>query len=159
MKLPIWPLRYFQNDTLEVYNQVKMLKIKLVIVIVSSFLLAGCVPQLGSSGKPVGKEEFVAGQVIGGFPGVPLYSGAKVIESYGYKGSYGASFITEDDFSQVVKFYNETLPQLGWEAALGEISSSNFVFEIKNAAVSGSVIVNTAADNKRTAITISVTGR
>lgn len=130
-----------------------------IFLLLSSVVLVGCVPQLGSGGVPIGAQEFVQGKVVLGFPSLPLYPDGKVIESYGYKFSYGASFISDDELVKVVKFYNEALPTLQWESSLKEMSPTNYVFDIKNSEMTGTVIVNTAADGEKTAITMSVTGR
>ncbi|MBI2327871.1 hypothetical protein HYU92_06145 [Candidatus Curtissbacteria bacterium] len=130
-----------------------------VLVSFSTLTLAGCVPMISSGVRPLGAQEFLKGQVVPGFPQLPLYEGAKVIESYGYKGSYGASFVTNSELAKVVKFYNDSLPQLGWETSVKELAPDNYVFEIKNEENIGSVIVNTASDNQKTAITMSVSGR
>lgn len=127
----------------------------LVFLLVVPFLLSGCIPSVGQK-DTVGKDEYIRGTVPSGFPQLPLYKGAQVIESYGFEGKFGASFITGDDVSKVVKFYSETLPTLGWEASVGASGANSFTFNIKNQAQQGTIIVNTAADGKTTAITISV---
>ncbi len=120
-------------------------------------VLSGCVPNLGSSGSGVGADNFVKGSVVAGFPNVPLVSGAQTIETYGYQGLYGGVFITGDSLNKVLNFYQNNLAGAGWQSTLRQGSlQSNYVFEIKNDKQQGTVIVNTAADGKKTAITISV---
>ena len=84
---------------------------------------------------------------------------ARVLESYGNNGAFGASFISDDDLDKVVKFYDQSLKKLGWESSQHRQSETNYVFEVKNSAYRGSVIVNTAADGKKTVITIAVLAR
>lgn len=127
----------------------------LVFLLVVPFLLSGCIPSVGQP-DTAGKDEYIRGAVPSGFPQLPLYKGSRVVESYGFEGKFGASFITADDVSRVVKFYSETLPTLGWEADVSASGTNSFTFNIKNQAQQGTIIVNTAADGKTTAITISV---
>lgn len=135
------------------------MKVLLFLVIISSIILSGCVPSIGGGGGIVSSDEFVKGKVARGFPNLPAYPKAQVLESYGNEGSYGASFISGDDLAKVVKFYNGSLPQLGWETQAKKQSETNYSFDIKNAQYQGSVIVNTAADGKKTAITTFVSPR
>lgn len=128
------------------------------ILILVSFILSGCLPKIGTSGQE-GTGEYVRGEVVGGFPSLPLYEGAQVVESYGYQGAFGATFMSGDDLNKVVKFYHESLPKLGWDVVVNARSQTNYVFEIKNAQSSGEIIVNTAADGKKTAITMAVEPR
>lgn len=129
-------------------------------LVVSTFLLTGCVPKLNTTGGGVKSEEFAKGKVVRGFPqDLPLYKGAVVIESYGGVSGYGASFITDDSLNKVVNFYNLGLAQLGWTVEVKKQSDTNFIFEIKNDKNQGRVIVNTAADGKKTAITVTISGR
>lgn len=129
-------------------------------VIVSTFLLTGCVPKLNTGGAGVKSEEFAKGKVVRGFPqDLPLYKGAVVVESYGGASGYGASFITDDSLNKVVNFYNVGLIQLGWTVDAKKQSDTNFIFEIKNDKNRGRVIVNTAADGKKTAITMTIADR
>lgn len=127
----------------------------LVFLLLVPFLLSGCVPSVGQK-DTVGKDEYIRGTVPSGFPQLPLYKGSRVVESYGFGGKFGASFITSDDVSKVVKFYSETLPVLGWEAGAFASGANSFTFNIKNQGEQGTIIVNMAADGKTTAITISV---
>lgn len=133
---------------------------KILLILLLSLFAAGCIPRLGGGGQKAEKPgEFVKGRAVGGFPSVPLYPKAKVVESYGDGSSYGASAVSEADLIKVVNFYNESLGQLGWEFIANQKSQSNYQFEIKNNTQQGWLVVNTAADAKTTAITISVTPR
>lgn len=128
---------------------------RLSIVLLVSLLLTGCLPKVGTSGQE-GSGEYIKGEVVGGFPPLPLYEGAQVVESYGYQGAFGATFMTGDDLGKVVNFYNDSLPKLGWDMVVNARSQTNYVFEVKNVQSSGEIIVNTAADGKKTAITMAV---
>jgi|GEM_PF-3162515 len=128
---------------------------RLALLFLISFVLSGCVPQLGG-GSTGGKDEYTAGAFAPGFPPVPLYKGAQVVESYGFNSKFGASLVTGDGLSQVTKFYSESLPALGWNTSVSATRANSFTFNIKNQTQQGTVIVNTAADGKMTAITISV---
>ncbi len=124
------------------------------------FVLSACIPTLTTNGGGVKSEEFVKGKIAKGFPqSLPLYKNAQIIESYGGVSGYGTSFVTDDNLSKVVNFYNQALPKLGWTVNGRQGSETNFVFEIKNDKNQGQVIVNTAADGKKTAITMSVSER
>ncbi|MBI2599116.1 hypothetical protein HYW40_02780 [Candidatus Curtissbacteria bacterium] len=120
-------------------------------------LLSGCLPRVGQDSAG-GKDEYIKGAVAPGFPALPSYEGAEIVESYGFSGKFGAIFMANDDLDKVVKFYGDSLPKLGWETSLEE-TSANFVFQIKNEKQEGSVIVNTAQDGRTTAITIAVSPR
>ena len=131
----------------------------LLFFLVVAILLAGCGPQI-SQNKTQGKDvEFIKGQIVKDFPSVPLYRGAKVEESYGLDKKYGASFSVKDDLVKVVNFYTGSLPTAGWESSLKQISSTNYIFDIKNATSAGTITINTAADGKTTAISIAVEPR
>jgi len=132
---------------------------KLFLVLLISIILSGCVPSIGGGEKVTNSDEYVKGKVVKGFPGLPAYPKAQVIESFGNEGSYGASFMTGDDLAKVVKFYNDSLSKLGWETKAMKQSETNYVFDVKNAQNAGSVIVNVAADGKKTAITMFVSPR
>ena len=132
---------------------------KLFLILLISMILSGCLPSIGGGGRVVSSDEFVKGKIVKGFPNLPAYPKALVLESYGNEGSYGANFMTGDDLAKVVKFYNDSLPGLGWETQAKKQSETNYVFDIKNAQVAGSVIVNVAADGKKTAITMFVSPR
>jgi hypothetical protein len=136
-------------------------KLILIVVLVSfSLVLAGCLPSVSPpDGESKGSGEFVKGEIVKGFPPLPLAPGARVVESYGNGGSYGASLIADDDFEKVVKFYDESLKKLGWDSSQNRQSETNYVFNIKNATYKGLIIVNTAADLQKTAITLSVEPR
>lgn len=127
-------------------------------ILVFCLVLSGCFPKL-SGEENLGTNEYLKGKLVEGFPGVPLYKDAQVAESYGYKGNFGATFITSDKLNKVVGFYNQSFGVAGWDSSLSQKSSDNFEFRIKNAASDGSVVVNTASDGKSTAITISVSAR
>ncbi|HSX18839.1 MAG TPA: hypothetical protein VLE91_01755 [Candidatus Saccharimonadales bacterium] len=114
---------------------------------------------IGGISAPPDVEEFTKGSLVKGFPAnLPLYPGATVVESYSNKDAFGASFTTSDDFSKVVAFYNK-LPQLGWDSQLKQVSATNYAYDIKGGTLAGTIIVNTAADGKTTAITIAVANR
>ena len=70
-----------------------------------------------------------------------------------------ASFISDEKLSKVIKFYDESLKKLGWEVTLQKRSETNYVYNIKNASQQGSIIINTAEDGKKTAISIFVSPR
>ena len=127
---------------------------RLFLVLTVSLFLAGCMPAIKTPDSLGGTDEYTKWQVVSGFPALPLYPKAQTVESYGYKGSYGASFISGDSLAKVVGFYNDSFKPLGWDAKLTKQSETNYVFEVKNDSNTGSVIVNTAADGKKTAITI-----
>lgn len=126
-----------------------------ILAILVPLVLTGCIPRVGTS-RQEGSGEYVEGKVVEGFPPLPLYEGAQVVESYGYGGAWGAIFITGDDLGKVVNFYNDSLPKLGWDVQVNAKSEANYVFEIKNVQNKGEVIVNIAADGKKTAITMAV---
>ena len=131
---------------------------RLCVVLLFSLLLSGCIPRVGTAVQE-GTGEYVRGEVVSGFPSLPLYKDSQVVESYGYQGAFGATFMTGDDFAKVVKFYYESLPKLGWDMVVDAKSATNYVFEVKNAQSKGEIIVNIAADDKRVAITIAVEPR
>lgn len=137
-------------------------KFKLGLLVLGFFfvpiLLSGCIPSLGGGGRAPAAGEFVKGGIVKGFPGnIPLYKEAVVVESYGDKDSFGASFVTSDDLAKVVNYYNTALGTLGWNSELRQVSETNYLFDIKSGALGGVIIVNTASDGKKTAITVSVT--
>ncbi len=129
-----------------------------LVVGLSCFMLTGCIPQTGQSGIN-GKDEYVKGAMVPNFPALPLYRGAQVVESYGFQDNFGAVFISGDDLSKVFQFYNDSLPKLGWDTSVTRKGTDNFTFNIKNDKQQGTVIVNTAADSKKTAITMSISPR
>ena len=116
-------------------------------------------PSVGRKSDAGATGEFFEGKIVEGFPQLPLYPEVDILESYGFKGKYGAAFISEDKLSKVVNFYGNALKTLGWEATLKQISETNFQYDIKNAANEGKIIINTAADGETTAITVSVEPR
>lgn len=136
------------------------MKKKIVIVVVLSFFLSGCLPSLKiGGGQGVGDNEFVKEKVAGGFPNLPLYPEAKAVESITREGTLGAAFVSDDDLAKVTNFYNSSLGTLGWEFNVKQVSDKNFIFEIKNDQHTGAIIVNTAADGKKTAITYNIDPR
>ena len=132
---------------------------KLIIVLAFSFFATGCIPRLGNDGTVVSQSEFIKGKAVSGFPNVPRYPESQLLESINDNNSYGASFISEENIQKVVDFYSNFLTQTGWESALVKKTESNYVFEVKNADYSGEVIVNTASDNKNTAISVFIEPR
>lgn len=133
---------------------------KLMLVLVISLILSGCLPGVKSKGGPKAEGEFAKGQIVRGFPNVPLFPEAKVIESYGSKEkNFGASFVVAEDLVKVVNFYGPALTQTGWQNTLKKNSDSNYNYEINNDEFRGGVIINTASDGRRTAISVSVEPR
>jgi len=134
---------------------------KIILVLFLSIALAGCFPGLrNSSSDPVAEPgEFVKGRAVNGFPDLPLYPKARLIETYGNGTSYGANAYSRDEIVKVIKFYEESLPKLGWESALVQDKSGSYVFTVNNKTQKGWVIVNTASDFKTIAITLAVTAR
>lgn len=125
-----------------------------------SLILSACIPALTSSQSGPKEGEFVKGRLARGFGGnVPLYKEAVVIESFAAESSYGGSFVTDDDLPRVYKYYQEVLPQLGWESQAREQAENNYIFEIKNSEYRGEIIVNVAGDGEKTAIGIAVSAR
>lgn len=140
------------------------MKKRLFLIIAMSVALSGCIPSAFIGGSNSGAVEgkagvYIKGKAVRGFPSLPLYPKAKLVESYGANSSFGATAISNDGLAKVVDFYSQSLPQLGWEPKLSQNSATNYVFEIKNSKQEGVVIVNTADDGKKTAITISVAPR
>jgi len=127
-----------------------------IIVLLSAFILAGCLPGVTGSKTKFDPGTFVQGGIVSDFPNMPLYPGVEVIESYGDSVHFGASFVTSDKLDKVVNFYNTSLIQLGWDTVFVQNSDTNYSFNIKNALHEGEIIINTASDLKRTAITVSV---
>lgn len=142
-----------------------MINIKKLLSICSflalGLFLSGCTLGVGLGGgtSAPAAGEFVKGGVVKGFPDLPLYKDAQVVESYGSANAFGATFIAKESIAKVVNFYNTALPQLGWQSNVSQTNTTNYVFDIKNETYTGSIIVNTAADNKSTAITMSVAVR
>lgn len=132
---------------------------KLIIVLAFSFFAAGCIPRLGNDGTVVSQSEFIKGKPVSGFPNLPRFPKSQLLESVNDNNSFGASFISEENIQKVVDFYSSSLTATGWESTLVKKTVANYVFEIKNAAYSGEVIVNTASDGKSTAISVSVEPR
>lgn len=135
----------------------KVFKIGSIITVCGIFL-TGCVPNLGGSGATPVAEEYLKGGIVTGFPALPYYEKAKVIESYGDEVNFGATLVTDDELAKVVNFYQDALEVQGWDVAVSG-AGSNFEFDIKNAQRTGSIIINTAADNRRTVITVAISPR
>lgn len=136
------------------------MKKRLVIFLTLGLILSGCLPSLKiGGGQGAADDEFVKEKVIGGFPNLPLYPEAKAVESIIREGALGAVFISSDDLAKVTNFYNSSLGTLGWEFNVKQVSDKNFVFEIKNDQYTGAIIVNIAADGKKTAITYNLDPR
>lgn len=125
-----------------------------------SIVLSACFHTIGTSGTAGEKGEFAKGRLVEGFgPNVPLYKEAVPVETYASEDAFGGSFMSEDSFSKVFQYYQETLLKLGWETEVSSQSDTNYVFDIKNQEYRGSVIVNVAANSQKTAITIAVAKR
>lgn len=131
------------------------------LFIVSSLLLSSCAGGFISpnSGGSKDSEEYVKGAVVKNFPAIALYPKAVPVESYSNDGRFGASFISEDELAKVSTFYQSNLKQGGWEVTSKMQSDSNYLFEIKNEKYKGILIINTASDGKKTAITMSLEER
>lgn len=140
------------NSTPNIRSQLRVIP-KLFLLAALPFVLAGC--SLGVGGADGSKDEFVKGAVAKGFPNLPLYPKSQVVESYAYQGDFGASFVVGKSLADVTKFYQEFLPKSGWESSASQVAQDNYVFDVKNSEYEGRIIVNTAADSKKTAITIS----
>lgn len=123
-------------------------------------ILSACIPTIGVPDTAQEKGEFVEGKIAPGFgDNLPIYGKSVVLESYGDSDSFGGSFISQDSIGDVLKFYQKALPELGWETELTSQSETYYIFNIKNQDWRGSVIVNVAADDRKTAITIAVSKR
>lgn len=132
---------------------------KFILVFVLSLALSGCIPNIGGKASLPKGTEYLKGGAVSGFPNLPFYEKAKVIETYGSALGYGGSAITDDEVSKVVEFYNKNLSAAGWEFNLKQKEANYFIFEVNNSQYEGSIIVNTASDGKKTAITLSVSRR
>ena len=136
-------------------------KVLFVFVLIAvPFILGACgVPSAIVPGQTTTAGDFKKGTLVSTFPPtIPIYKGATVVESYSKGDTYGASFVVGDDLSKVVNFYN-TLPQLGWDSTPRQVSAANYTYDIKGGTIAGTIIVNTAADGKATAISIFVANR
>lgn len=129
---------------------------KVLFVVFIALVLTGCIPVASKKSTVKKGEEFTKGAVVEGFPNVPLYPKSKTVETFGQGERFGGSFYNEEKLAKVVNFYSANLAKTGWESTLRQVSADNFVFDIKNSKRAGSIIVNTAADGKHTAITISL---
>lgn len=151
----IWkklPMKYFLNR-----KKIKFVSQNIILIVVASVLITGCLPNVGDNTKlPKPEGEFKKGVMVSGFPPLPGYPKAKIIESYGSSQSFGASFVTDDNLVKVFDFYNVSFAPLGWTATAHKKSDTNIVFDVKNDKYAGQVIINTAIDGKTTAITIAV---
>lgn len=125
-----------------------------IFIIIISIVLSGCIPRIGNTGLVKSDGEFVEGKVISGFPNLPLFPDAKVVESYGDGENFGAVFNADEKLEKVVNFYGPALEETGWEYSLRQESTTNYVFDFKNAENQGQIIVNTASDGKTTAISV-----
>lgn len=132
---------------------------KLIVLFLISIALSGCLHSASQKSGQKNTGEFVKGAVVAGFPNLPLYPGAKVIETFQQDKKYGGSFVVKDDLAKVVNFYAKSLPTSGWQANLAQNSATNYVFDISTATQVGQIIVNTAADGKQTAITMAIEPR
>lgn len=131
-----------------------------LFVVVSSFVLSGCKLNTNIKGvEKVDDNKFVKGTVLEKFPPVPLYPKAQLIESYSTNDNYGASAVSDEGLDKVVEFYRQSFVKLGWENSLIRQTANNYLFEFKSQQYRGSVTVNLASDNQKTAITITVSPR
>ena len=128
------------------------------ISVICAIFLTGCVPNIGGGGAAPVVDEYQKGAIVTGFPALPYYENAKVIESYGDEVNFGATLVTDDELAKVVNFYQDALETQGWDVSVSG-AGTNFEFDIKNADKTGSIIINTAADNRRTAITVAISPR
>lgn len=130
-----------------------------VLVLTASVILSGCVPSVGPSTSQKGdKYVFVKGAVASGFPQIPIYPKAQIIESYSTDTSFGALVYSTDTLDEVVEFYRQAFVQNGWENNLARQGEDNFLFEFKSPEHRGDIIINNTT-NKSTAITITATKR
>lgn len=132
---------------------------RFLLVFVLSLALGGCFPNIGGNANLPKGTDYLKGGAVSGFPNLPFYEKAKVIETYGSGVGYGGSAITDDEISKVVEFYNKNLSIAGWEFNLRQKETNYFVFDVRNSQYQGLVIVNVASDGKKTAITLSVSNR
>lgn len=135
---------------------------KLALALAVSLVLSGCLPTIGRGGtsdQGTKVEEFAKGKVAGGFPNLPRYPKVQVIESIASSDSFGASFVTKDNLDKVLAFYNDSLPQFGWDVQFIKNSETNYIFRVKNDQHEGTITVNVAADGASTVITYSVSPR
>lgn len=121
--------------------------------------LSGCgVPNIKVE-EQIDKNVFVKGAVMKKFPPVPIYPETEIIESYSSSENYGATSVVDDTLDKVVDFYQKAFVQLGWENSLIRQTESNYILDFKSPQYRGSVTVNTASDNKKTAISVVVSPR
>src|SRR3990167_3732295 len=132
---------------------------KIIIVLLFSFFASGCLPKFTSDEGVQSQSEFIKGKPVSGFPNLPRFPKSQLLESVNDNNSFGASFISEENIQKVVDFYSSSLTATGWESTLVKKSQTNYAFEVRNADFSGEVIVNTASDNKSTAISVFVEPR
>ncbi len=109
-----------------------------------------------------GKAEFEAGgKIPADFPEeFPIYKGSRVkgvirTESQG-KVQFNINFATGDDFSKVVAFYKEKLPDAGYK--IGTITETNegaFLYLDKGGENVGMVVINKEKD--KTVFTVTLT--
>jgi len=131
---------------------------KLFLLFAFALVLSGCTGGFvgGASNAKADALSWEKGKAVKGFPAVPVYPNARILESFGYSNQWGASYISDKKLTDIVKFYQDSLAQLNWQGDLSKKAETNYVFDIKNDKYTGQIIVNTAADNKKIAITISV---
>ena len=132
---------------------------RLVAIFAVSMALSSCALSLKSSDEAGTGGEFLKGKVVAGFPAIPAYPKSSVLESYGFKDYWGLSSISDDSLEEVIKSYSASLKTAGWDYTVRQVSETHVVFDVKNAQSQGVVIVNTAADSKKTAITVSIEPR
>lgn len=133
---------------------------RFIVLLSLSFILSGCIGGLGSTGPGrTDKLLYSQGRAVEGFPNVPGYKNSQALESIGYKDKYGLSLISKDKLEKVIGFYGKALGQLGWEAQLRKRSATNYAYEIKNEKQKGEIIINTASDGKKTAISVFIEER
>ena len=136
-----------------------MIFVRIIAVILISISLSACFPNIQSDGSKKAESLYKKGVLVEGFPTLPYYEKSKIVESFAFEKKYGASYVSNDELLKVVEFYNASLKGLGWDFTQKKISDTNYVFEVKNKDHQGVVIVNRAADGKKTAITYSVEAR
>lgn len=130
------------------------------VAVIASLVLSGCRGIPNIKVEQQGEENvFIKGAVMKKFPPVPIYPESQVIESYATGVNYGASAVIDEDLEKVIDYYQKSFNQLGWESSLIRQTENNYVFDFRSQEYRGSVTVNTAADNKKTAISVVVSPR
>lgn len=128
-------------------------------VLLMSLVLSGCKVTNITVEQKQEKDSFVKGAVMERFPPVPIYPESQIIESYSSGENYGATAAVDEELEKVVDFYQKTFISLGWESSLLRQTENNYLFDFRSAQYRGTVTVNTAADNKKTAISVVVSPR